>query len=150
MIRGTKDFWAGLIYVFFGASAIIIAQDYAMGTAIKMGPAYFPSLLGGILVAIGLVSIVRSFIVSEPPIGAFAVKSLSLIVASVLVFGVLVRALGMAISLPLLVLISAYGSVHFRWVPTLALAVGLTAVCIFVFLKGLGIPLPIWGTWLGG
>jgi putative tricarboxylic transport membrane protein len=149
MIRGTKDFWAGLIYIFFGASAIIIAQDYAMGTAVKMGPAYFPSLLGGILVAIGVVSVVRSFIVSGSPTGAFAVKSLSLIVASVLIFGVVVKALGVAISLPLLVLVSAYGSVHFRWGPTLALALGLTTLCIFVFLKGLGIPLPIWGTWLG-
>ena len=150
MIRGTKDFWAGLIYVFFGASAIIIARDYAMGTAIKMGPAYFPSLLGGVLVAIGVVSMVRSFIVLGSPVGAFAVKSLSLIVLAVLVFGVLVRVLGMAISLPLLVLISAYGSIHFRWAPTLVLALGLTVGCIFVFLEGLGIPLPIWGTWLGG
>jgi putative tricarboxylic transport membrane protein len=149
MIRGAKDFWAGLIYIFFGASAIIVAHDYVMGTAVKMGPAYFPSLLGGILIAIGAVSVVRSFIVSGSPIGTFAVKSLSLIVASVLLFGVLVRTLGTAISLPLLVLVSAYGSVHFRWGPTLALALGLTTLCILVFLKGLGIPLPIWGTWLG-
>src|SRR6476660_3924397 len=49
MIRSTKDFWAGLIYLFFGASAIWIARDYAMGTGNRMGPAYFPSLLGGIL-----------------------------------------------------------------------------------------------------
>lgn len=150
MIRGTKDFWAGLIYIFFGASAIIIARDYAMGTAVKMGPAYLPSLLGGILIAVGAVSVARSFIVSGSPVGALAVKSLSLIVASVLLFGLVVKGLGMAIGLPLLVLISAYGSVHFRWAPTLALALGLTALCIFVFLKGLGVPLPIWGTWLGG
>ena len=150
MIRSTKDFWAGLIYIFFGASAIIIARDYPMGTAIRMGPAYFPSLLGGILSAIGVLSVVRSFIVTGVPIGVLALKSLALIVASVLIFGLVVKDLGVAIGLPLLVLISGYGSIHFRWGPTLALAFGITLFCVVIFLKGLGIPLPIWGTWLGG
>ena len=51
MIRNAKDFWIGLIYIFFGSSAILIARDYNMGTAIKMGPAYFPTILGGLLLA---------------------------------------------------------------------------------------------------
>ena len=50
MIRSTKDFWSGLIYICLGSSAMIIAQDYSMGTAVKMGPAYFPTILGGLLV----------------------------------------------------------------------------------------------------
>ena len=37
MIRSAKDFWTGLIYIFFGSSAILIARDYGMGTALKMG-----------------------------------------------------------------------------------------------------------------
>jgi hypothetical protein len=45
MIRNPKDFWTGLIYIFFGSSAIVIAREYGMGTAIKMGPAYFPTVL---------------------------------------------------------------------------------------------------------
>ncbi len=49
MIRSTKDFWTGLIYLFFGVSAILIARDYGMGTGGKMGPAYFPTILGGLL-----------------------------------------------------------------------------------------------------
>jgi putative tricarboxylic transport membrane protein len=150
MIRSTKDFWAGLIYLFFGASAIWIARDYAMGTGNRMGPAYFPSLLGGILIFIGLVSVIRSFVAEGKPIGRLEVKGLSLIVAAVLLFGFLVKSLGVALGLPLLVIISAAASIQFRWWPTVALAVGLTLFCIFVFLKGLGIPLPVWGTWLGG
>src|SRR5688572_14793899 len=46
MIRSTKDFWTGVLYVFFGLTAIIVARDYGMGTAVRMGPAYFPTILG--------------------------------------------------------------------------------------------------------
>jgi hypothetical protein len=41
-IRHPKDFWTGVIYIAFGLAAIIIGRDYEMGTATKMGPAYFP------------------------------------------------------------------------------------------------------------
>jgi len=150
MIRNAKDFWTGLIYVFFGATAILVARDYGMGTAVKMGPAYFPTILGGLLVGIGVISVIRSFIVHGTPIGAFAFKGLTLVTVSALVFGFLVRRAGLAVALPLLVIISAYASTRFRWRPTLLLAAGLTVFCALVFLKGLGIPLPIIGPWFGG
>ena len=97
MIRNTKDFWTGLIYIFFGASAILIARDYSMGTAIKMGPAYFPTILGGLLLTIGVISVIRSFVIPGPAIGAFALKGLALVTVSVVAFGFVVRGLGVAI-----------------------------------------------------
>jgi putative tricarboxylic transport membrane protein len=150
MKRNPKDFWTGLIYIFFGSSAILIAREYGMGTAIKMGPAYFPTILGGLLVGIGVISVIRSFIAPGARIGAFAFKGLILVIVSVLVFGLIVRGAGLAVSLPLLVIISAYASTRFRWGPTLLLAAGLTIFCSLVFIKGLGIPLPIIGPWFGG
>jgi len=150
MIRNAKDFWTGLIYIFFGSSAILIGREYGMGTAMKMGPAYFPTILGGLLVGIGVISVIRSFIIPGTPIAAFAFKGLSLVSVSALVFGFLVRRAGLAIALPLLVIISAYASTRFRWRPTLLIAAGLTVFCALVFLKGLGIPLPIIGPWFGG
>ena len=150
MIRNAKDFWTGLIYIFFGSSAILIGREYGMGTAIKMGPAYFPTILGGLLVGIGVISVIRSFIIPGAPIGTFAFKGLTLVSVSALVFGFLVRRAGLAIALPLLVIISAYASTRFRWRPTLLIAAGLTVFCALVFLKGLGIPLPIIGPWFGG
>ncbi len=149
MIRGTKDFWTGLIYIFFGSSAIYIARDYGMGKAIKMGPAYFPTVLGGLLILIGIIAIVRSFLRAGTPIGGFSFKGLALVIVSVVLFGLVVRGAGLLIALPLLVLVSAYASKQFRWLPSLLLAVGLTLFCAFVFLKGLGIPLPILGPWFG-
>lgn len=150
MIRSVKDFWTGLIYVFFGSSAVIIARDYGMGTALKMGPAYFPTVLGGLLVLIGIISLVRSFVRAGSPIGSFTVKGLLLVVASTVVFGLIVRGAGLVVALPVLVIVSAYASDEFRWGPSLALAAGLTVFCILVFLKGLGIPLPMVGPWFGG
>ena len=84
------------------------------------------------------------------PIGSFSIKGLIIVVGSVLLFGLIVRGAGMAVALPLLVVISALASSRFRWIPTLLMAAGLTVFCVLVFLKGLGIPLPIVGPWLGG
>jgi putative tricarboxylic transport membrane protein len=74
---------------------------------------------------------------------------LLLVLGSTLLFGFIVREAGLVIGLTLLVLVSACASVHFRWGSTLALAAGLTAFCILVFAYGLGVPLPIFGSWFG-
>jgi putative tricarboxylic transport membrane protein len=150
MIHSAKDFWSGLIYIVFGAGAIVIASDYNMGTALKMGPAYFPTLLGGILVGLGTIALVRGFVVTGTPIGAFAIKGMAMVVGAVVLFGLLVRGAGVAAALPALVLLSAAASRRFARTPTLMMAVGLTIFCVLVFLKGLGIPLPVIGPWLGG
>lgn len=150
MIRSTKDFWTGIIYLFFGSGAIFLARDYGMGTATKMGPAYFPSILGGLLIIIGFISLIKSFLRTGTPIGKFAFKGLALVLVSTVLFGLLVRRTGLILALPLLVLISAYASNEFKWGPAILMAVGLAVFCILVFLKGLGIPMPVIGPWLGG
>jgi len=150
MIRSIKDFWTGVIYIAFGSCAILIAREYGMGTALKMGPAYFPTVLGALLVLIGAIAMIRAFLVEGSPIGALAIKPLAIIFGSILLFGLIVRGVGLLMALPLLVIVSAYASIHCRWLPTLLLAAGLTVFCIMVFVQGLGVPLPIIGPWLGG
>lgn len=149
-IRSIKDLLAGLIYIFFGASAILIARDYNMGTAFKMGPAYFPTVLSMLLIAVGSISVLRAFILPGSPIGAISIKGLLLVTASIVFFGLMVRGAGVAIALPLLLFISAAASTKFRWQTTLMIAAGLTLFCVLVFLKGLGIPLPVIGPWFVG
>lgn len=144
-----KDFWTGVIYIFIGAAALIISRDYPMGTAMKMGPAYFPAILSVLLMIIGIISIVRSFLKSGTPIGVVAWRGLVLVVVSILLFGMIVRGAGLIIALPLLVIVSASASVRFSWKYSLAEAALLTIFCILVFLKGLGVPLPILGSWFG-
>jgi len=146
-IRSIKDLLAGLVYIFFGVSAIAIARDYNMGTAFKMGPAYFPTVLSWLLILVGTISAIRAFIVSGTPIGAISLKGLALVTAAIVVFGFTVRGAGLAVALPLLLFISAAASVKFSWRTMLLIAVALTISCILVFVKGLGIPLPIIGSW---
>ncbi|HEV8342329.1 MAG TPA: tripartite tricarboxylate transporter TctB family protein [Candidatus Binatia bacterium] len=149
-MRNPKDFWAGVIYIAFGLIAVIIALDYGMGTALRMGPGYFPTVLGVLLIVIGTVSLIRSFLQSGSPIGGFAIKGLLIIVGSTFLFALIVREVGLVIALPILVIMTSYASVHFRWGPTLALAAGITIFCVLVFIKGLGVPLPMIGSWFGG
>jgi len=147
--RNGKDFWTGVIYIGVGYAAFIISREYGMGTAMKMGPAYFPTILGFLLIVIGIISVVRSFLVSGSPIGIIAWKGLILIVASTLMFGMIVRGAGLILALPLLVVVSALGSNRFRWKYALVEAALITIFCILVFVKGLGVPLKILGSWFG-
>ena len=96
-----------------------------------MGPAYFPTVLGGLLVVIGAISVIRSFIVAGAPIGRFAFKGLASgkCVGSCIRF--FVRGAGLAVAIPILVIISAYASKRFRWGPTLIMAAGLTMFCLW-------------------
>jgi len=149
LIRNVKDFWTGIIYIVFGSAVIFIARDYGMGTGTKMGPAYFPTVLSLLLILIGIISLIRSFVRPGTPISALTFRGLFLVIVSTLLFGLIVRGAGLIIALPLLVIVSSYASSQFRWRSALALAVGLTFFCILIFLKGLGVPLPIVGSWFG-
>lgn len=148
-IRHPKDFWSGAMFMFFGLAAVIIGQDYPMGTAGRMGPAYFPVILGAILSVIGLVCLLRALFVKGEAMEKFAWRDLILITVAVLLFGVLVRGAGMIVAVIVLVIISAYGSKQFNWKASVILAVGAALFCALVFVKALGIPLPLVGSWLG-
>ena len=148
--NNAKDFWTGAIYVAVGATAMYLARDYGMGSAVKMGPAYFPTILSGILIAIGVVSIVRSFLKPGTPLGTFAGKGLVLVIAATLLFGLTVRGAGMVVALPLMIVVASMASTKFSWGRTIALAAGVTVFCILIFQLGLGVPLPILGPWFGG
>lgn len=148
-IRHPKDFWSGIIFVFIGLSAIVIGDDYSMGNAGKMGPAYFPTALGGLLTLLGVVALIRSFIVHGEPIQRFAIKNLILILSAILLYGAVVRGAGLVIANILLIMIGSFASEKFRLLPTLVLAVGLTIFGVLVFVKLLGLPLPILGSWFG-
>jgi putative tricarboxylic transport membrane protein len=150
-IRNQKDFWTGVIYILFGGAAFWIARDYGMGTASRMGPGYFPTVLSALLMLIGVISVVRSFIVPGDPLGKWAIKAAILIIGATVLFGFLIIRAGLIVALLALVLVSAAASEKFRfdW-KALAGLVVLIAFCALVFVKGLGVPMPLVGTWFGG
>lgn len=148
-IRHPKDFWIGIIFLFFGLAAIIIGRDYAMGSAGRMGPAYFPSVLGGLLSLVGLIGVIRSLLRAGEPVGKFYIREILLILVAVLLFGLLMRNAGLVPATLVLVLMSAYASPKFTWGASLLLAIGLALFAVVVFVKLLGLPMPILGPWLG-
>ena len=147
-IRHPKDFWTGCIFLFFGLAAVIIGQDYPMGSAGRMGPAYFPTILGSLLILIGFIGVVRSFLHDGEAVGKFYIKEIILILSAVLLFGVLMRGAGLVPAVVVLILLSAYASPKFRWRDNLLLAVGLAIFSVVVFVKLLGLPMPVFGPWL--
>jgi len=149
LIRNPKDFWPGIIYMAFGIGALIIARDYKIGTALKMGPAYFPAIVSSLLVLVGIISVARSFIKEGSPVGRFTLKGLLVVISSTVLFGFMLRGAGLIIALPVFVVSSFYASRWFSWRHSIVLAVGLTVFCGLVFLKGLGVPIPVLGSWFG-
>ena len=117
--------------------------------ASQMGPGYFPRVLSTILIGLGLISLVRSCIVRGEAVSTILWRPMLQITTSILLFGYLLPRAGMAIALLALCLGSAAASREFRfdWKATAGL-LALIVFCVLVFVKGLGIPAPLIGTWL--
>ena len=151
VLRSPKDFWAGVLYSGFGGAALLIARDYGMGSASRMGPGYFPTVLGALLLVIGVASLLRGFLAKGEPLGAIAWKGMVLVSGATVAFGLLLRPLGLVAALLGLILISALASVKFKLAPkAIAAMVGLIVFCALVFVVGLGLPTPLLGTLFGG
>ena len=143
-IKSPKDFWAGVMFIAFGCGMAAIAlTNYQMGTAVRMGPAYFPVLLGAILGALGLILFARSFALKGPAVPQFHFRPLLFILAACLAFGYFLKPLGLIGAVLLVVFISAFGGHEFKWKEVAILYVALIIFSILVFVKGLTLPFPI-------
>ena len=145
-----KDLWSSLIFVATGGAAVLLVRSYPMGSALKMGPAFFPTILGALLVLIGLVVGIRALVSPGEPIAGFAWKPVAYVTISTALFGVLVRGGGLVVAIVVLTIVSALASRNFAWGPAATLAVGLAAFSVLVFVKALGLPIAAVGPWLGG
>lgn len=149
-IRNPKDFLSGVMFLAIGGAAVVIAQDYPMGQAVRMGPGYFPVVLGVLLCLIGAACVLRSLLAGGPPVGRLALKPLVLVTVSTLLFGLLLRNAGLLAALAASILLSSLASSKFSAKAAVLTVVLLSAFCYLVFLKALGLPAPLVGPWLGG
>ena len=149
-IKSPKDFWAGLMFIGFGLFfAVWAATHYQMGTAVRMGPAYFPALLGGLLAVLGLIVLAGSFAMQGPKVPAFAMRPLILISVACVLYGYLMKPLGLVGATAALVYVSAFGGHEFKWKEVTILYVILMVFSWAVFVKGLTLPFPMWPEALG-
>lgn len=149
-IRSQKELWLGVLYLAFGAAGMWYSFDYPMGSAARMGPGYLPCLVSGILLVFGAGALVRSVRIAGEDLGRIAFRPLLHVVLGVVAFAVLAERAGLLLSLVALIVISAAGSREFRlgWVPVFGM-LAFIAFCAGIFVTGLHVPLPLFGTWFG-
>jgi hypothetical protein len=149
--RAVTDVLAGVIFVAFGLAFGAASLRYELGTALRMGPGYFPLVLGGILVVLGLLTVAKGLIASpnaEERLAGVPWRALLLIVAAVLFFGLTVRGLGLVPATAVTALLTALASYRTGILAAVAIAAGLTVLCVLVFEFALQLRLPLVGPWL--
>jgi hypothetical protein len=147
-IKNPKDFWAGLMFIAFGLFFLFVARNYEMGSATRMGPAYFPTMLGGLMAVLGGIVFFQSFVVKGEKVPAISFRQIFFVILSLLVFGFLLKPIGMVLALALLVVVSAFAGHEFKLKEVLILSVVLIIFSVLAFVKGLGLPFPLWPKFL--
>jgi hypothetical protein len=143
-VKNPQDFGAAAVFVAIGAAGLYFASDLSFGTASRMGPGYFPTLLSAVIVLIGLVLGVKALSIEGPPVERIPLRPIAVIIVCIVGFGVLIERLGVAITAAALVLLASYARPGAQPMESIALAVGLSIFVIGVFVYALGQPLPVW------
>jgi len=143
-IKSPKDFWAGLMFIAFGLFFLVVARNYQMGSAVRMGPAYFPTVLGGLMAVLGGIVFVQSLVIAGEKMPKLSFKPIFYISLSLVLFGYLLKPLGFVLSLAVLVFVCAFGGHEFKTKEVAILTVVLIIMSVLVFVKGLALPFPLW------
>ena len=142
-LRDNRRFLSGLMFLGIGAVAIYIAQDYPVGSALRMGPGYFPIVLGGIIGLFGIYELIIGVLKPDHVKGNWSLRALIILPLSAVIFGILMEHAGFIPALIALVFVSAAASREFKFSEVLISAVVLTIACTGVFIYGLGLPYPL-------
>ncbi len=142
-IRNNKDFWAGAMLIATGVAAAWIAHAYPFGSTVRMGPGYFPSVLGGVLALFGIVLMARGLRSSEQITGSWSLRALIVLPLSFVLFGVLMDHAGFVPALAVLIFGSAAGGSEFKFIEIALLTVVLTLLSVVIFIWGLNMPYPL-------
>jgi len=144
-----KDFWSGLMLIAIGGGAVFIARNYQFGSSLRMGPGYFPTILGGALVMFGVYFIIQGLRAGAEKIdGTLSLRALIILPLSLVLFGLLIDRAGFIPAMLALIISSSTASSQFKLVEVLLFAVFMTAMCVVVFIWALGLPYElITGIW---
>ena len=145
-IKSQRDFWSGLMFLVTGAGFAVGATSYSMGTSARPGAGYFPLILSVILTIMGAVVLFEALTIETEdgePIGAIAWRPLIVVVLAITVFAILLPRLGMLITVPILIMIVSFAGDEFGWIGVIVNSVVLTAFSWLIFIKGLGLTIPL-------
>jgi len=142
-LRNNKDFWAGVMLIAIGATSIFISRDYPFGSATRMGPGYFPTMLGGLLVLFGVYVMVSGLRTGEKIQSHCSPRALIVLPLSLVAFGLLMNHAGFIPALAVLIFGSASAGREFNFGEILLLTAVLTGLSVALFIWGLGLPYPL-------
>ena len=147
-MRITKDLLSGLLFLGFGVGAVAIAQNYKLGTLGRMGSGYFPSLMAGLLIVLGLILLVRAILRpgSSEAVGTIGFRPVFFISAAIIAFGLIIGPFGVIAALAALIVIGRFAGREGGIVEVALMVVVLTAVVIAIFVYGLNVRLHL-GPW---
>jgi hypothetical protein len=146
-IRSPKDFWAGMLFIAIAALFIGFATQYRFGALQRMGPGFFPTVVGAILAVLGAIVAARALAFDGPPVEQFVARPLLLTVVAVVLFGLTLDYLGLAAAITALVIVSAFAERKVHIGTTLVLAGLLVLFSVAAFVWVLGLPLQVWPQW---
>lgn len=160
-IKSQADFFSGVMFAAVGAAFAIGATTYNIGDGARMGPGYFPLMLGILLAVLGALVMFQSLVVETvdgDPIGKWAWKPLFFVIAANLAFGVLlgglpsigVPAMGMIIAIYALTIISSLAGEHSKLRDVLVLSTILAAGSYVAFIWALKLQIQVWPTFISG
>ena len=147
VIKDKREFLAGLTLVGFGIGTLIVARNYPMGTAFRMGPGYFPVVLAGLLIVIGSVVAVGALRSGEGRLPGIAWRPLLVVTAATVLFGLLIDYGGLLLATFFMAAASRLARPGYSWRETILLAVGLAVGCSAVFYFGLKVQMPLLPSW---
>ena len=144
-IKNETDFWSGVMFIAFGLFFAVFAARYDFGTAQRMGPAYFPSVLGGLLALVGvLVALTGLRRDGEGgKVEKFHFAELTWVLGAVVLYAVILRWAGVMVSMFALIVISSFASHEFRWKEAIILSLVMAVITYVVFIMGLKLTIPV-------
>ena len=150
-IQSKQDFWSGVMFIAVGVFFAWGATSYQMGTAARMGPGYFPFWLGALLALLGVCITLAALSpkAEETHVDRFDWRIVLLVIGSVIVYGFLLRPLGVYLATFILVVLSSVASHDFNWKVAVGNAIFLVVFSYLAFVKGLGLIFPLWPSFLG-
>jgi hypothetical protein len=139
-IASQKDFWAGLMFIGFGVLAIYVSRAYPMGSLVSMGPGYFPTWLGVIMIVIGAFTAGRSYRAEGERVGPWGWRPLLWLSAAFAAFGLLIEGAGFVLALLALIVASSFAGRDTRLLELVILVVLLIGGSVGLFIYGLELP----------
>jgi uncharacterized membrane protein YhaH (DUF805 family) len=138
------DFWCGALFVAIGLTVVVLAQEYRLGTSARMGPGYFPTVLGSLLALLGLSLCVPALLIDGERLPRMGLRPLLMVLAGIAAFGVTLEYLGFVAAVIALVVVGGLADPDLKPLEIAGTGAFMALFSALIFVVLLGLPLRLW------